>query len=388
VSASNAQDLTLAIALALEAGDLLKKNFGEAQEIDYKGRINLVTRMDHESERMIVGRLQEFHPTDDVVAEEGHGRAEGADRVWIVDPLDGTVNYAHEYPVWSVSIALQVAGRLEVGVVYNPLLDELYAGRRGGGVMLNGRQRRVTTCDTLEKAMIATGFSYDLAGDAERNNLGPFGRFLLRAQAVRRAGSAALAIAKVAVGRTDGFWERNLQPWDMAAAALLVEEAGGRLSDYDGGGDWLARKQLVATNGPLHDPMLAVLHDGPPADWGLPSVDGDPPPRDQMALYFVGTLFRGPNQAVSEAEGDRIQREHLAYMRRQKDAGRYILTGPFADREDPRGLVVMTAESIEAARELMEADPAVRAGTLRAELRPWYAAKGIAVVPPVNGGGS
>ncbi|HEY6572537.1 MAG TPA: inositol monophosphatase family protein, partial [Candidatus Eisenbacteria bacterium] len=224
MSVPNEKDLALAISLAREAGSLLKRNFGEAQEIDYKGRINLVTRMDHESERLIVGRIHDVHPGDDVVAEEGHGRSGGAERVWIVDPLDGTVNYAHEYPVWSVSIALQVAGRLEVGVVYNPLLEELYAGRRGGGVTLNGKPRRVTTCDTLEKAMVATGFSYDLSGDHERNNLGPFGRFLLRAQAVRRAGSAALAISKVAVGRTDGFWERNLQPWDMAAAALLVEE--------------------------------------------------------------------------------------------------------------------------------------------------------------------
>ena len=383
MSTTNAQDLTLAIALALEAGDLLKKSFGEAQEIDYKGRINLVTRMDHESEQMIVGRIREFHPGDDVVAEEGHGHEGGAERVWIVDPLDGTVNYAHEYPVWSVSIALQVAGRLEVGVVYNPLLDELYAGRRGGGVTLNGRPRRVTTCDSMEKALLATGFSYDLSGDQEKNNLAPFGRFLMRAQAVRRAGSAALAIAKVAVGRSDGFWERNLQPWDMAAAALLVEEAGGRLSDYDGGGDWLARKQLVASNGPLHDPMLAVLRDRAPAEWGLPSVDGDPPPRDQMMVYFVGHLFLGPNQDLPGSEGDRIQKEHLAYMRRQSEAGHYILTGPFADREDPRGLLVMRAESIEAAREIVAADPAVRAGVLRVEIRPWYAAKGIAVVPPV-----
>ncbi|HET9952016.1 MAG TPA: inositol monophosphatase family protein [Candidatus Eisenbacteria bacterium] len=381
----NAQDLTLAIALALEAGELLKKNFGEAQEIDYKGRINLVTRMDHESEEMIVGRIREFHPDDDVVAEEGHGHAGGAERVWIVDPLDGTVNYAHEYPVWSVSIALQVAGRLEVGVVYNPLLDELYAGRRGGGVTLNGRPRRVTTCDSLEKAMLGTGFSYDLSGDHETNNLAPFGRFLMRAQAVRRAGSAALAIAKVAVGRSDGFWERNLQPWDMAAAALLVEEAGGRLSDYDGGGDWLARKQLVASNGPLHDPMLSILRDGAPTEWGLPSAEGDPPPRDQMMVYFVGYLFLGPNQGLSEAEGERVQKEHLAYNRRQKLAGRYVLVGPFADREDPRGLIVMKAESIEAAREMMSADPAVRAGVLRVELRPWYAAKGITAVPPPGG---
>ncbi len=382
MTASNEKDLALAISLAREAGALLKRSFGEAQEIDYKGRINLVTRMDHESERLIVGRIHDAHPGDDVVAEEGHGRSGGAERVWIVDPLDGTVNYAHEYPVWSVSIALQVAGRLEVGVVYNPLLEEIYAGRRGGGVTLNGKPRRVTTCDRLDKAMVATGFSYDLSKDHERNNLGPFGRFLMRAQAVRRAGSAALAISKVAVGRTDGFWERTLEPWDMAAAALLVEEAGGRLSDYDGGSGWMKKKELVATNGPLHDQLLAVIHDRPPADWGVPSMDGDPPPRDQMMVYFVGQLFRGPNQGLSEAEGDRVQREHLAYMRRQKEAGHYLLTGPFADDLDPRGLIVMRAESLEAAQALAAADPALREGFLRVEIRPWYSAKGIEIVPP------
>lgn len=380
--ASNERDLALAVSMAREAGDLLKRRFGEAQAVRYKGRINLVTEMDHESERLIVGRIGAERPGDDVLAEEGGGGRDGAERLWIVDPLDGTVNYAHEYPVWSVSIALQVAGRLEVGVVYNPLLDELYAGRRGGGVTLNGRPRRVSACDTMERALLATGFSYDLSGDSERNNLAPFARFILRAQAIRRAGSAALAISKVAVGRTDGFWERGIQPWDMAAGALLVEEAGGRASDYEGGGEYLSGKGLVATNGPLHEAMLAVLRDRPRADWGLPSAEGDPPPRDEMTVYYVGYLYRGPNTEVSEADGDRIQREHLTYMRRQKEAGRYILTGPFADREDPRGLIVMRAESLEAARAVVEADPAVRAGTLRAELRPWYSAKGIAVVPP------
>ena len=381
MTASNEKDLALAISLAREAGAPLKRSFGEAQEIDYKGRINLVTRMDHESERLIVGRIHDAHPGDDVVAEEGHGRSGGAERVWIVDPLDGTVNYAHEYPVWSVSIALQVAGRLEVGVVYNPLLEEIYAGRRGGGVTLNGKPRRVTTCDRLEKAMVATGFSYELSGDHERNNLGPFGRFVMCAQAVRRAGSAALAISKVAVGRTDGFWERTLEPWDMAAAALLVEEAGGRLSDYEGGSGWMEKKELVATNGPLHGQLLAVIHDRPPADWGLPSVEGDPPPRDQMMVYFLGHLFRGPNQGDSKAEGDRVQREHLAYMRRQNEAGHYLLSGPFADDLDPRGMIVMRAESLEAAQALAAADPAVRAGFLRVEIRPWYSAKGIGIYP-------
>jgi len=147
-----------------------------------------------------------------------------------------------------------------VGVVYNPLLDELYAARRGAGATLNGEPRRVTTVATLERALLATGFSYDVgAGDPERNNLGPFSRFLPRAQAIRRAGSAALAIAKVGVGRTDGFWESGIHAWDMAAAILLVEEGGGRTSDYRGGAPSLEGSELVASNGALHEEMLHVL---------------------------------------------------------------------------------------------------------------------------------
>jgi myo-inositol-1(or 4)-monophosphatase len=385
VSAAGAKDLEFATALAREAGALLKRHFGEAQEIDYKGRINLVTRMDRESERLIVGRIAERFPGDDVLAEEGSGHSGGAERVWIVDPLDGTVNYAHEYPVWSVSIALQTAGRLEAGVVYNPLLDEMYAGRRGGGVTLNGKPRRVTTEARLGHAMLATGFSYDLSGDFERNNIGPFTRFILRAQAVRRAGSAALAISNVAVGRTDGFWEGGLSPWDMAAAMLLVEEGGGRISDYAGGPARVDRRQLVATNGLLHDEMIKVLADRPSPDYGQPSAQGDPPPRDQMTVYYLASLHLGPNRDLPEGEGDRIQREHLAYIRRQKEAGKYLLSGPFADGADPRGILVIRADSMEEAESLCAADPAVRAGVLRMEIRPWYSSKGITIVPPAGG---
>lgn len=263
---TNERELEAAVATAREAGALLRENFDREQEISYKGRIDLVTKMDIESERLIVERLSAAFPGDDIWAEEGGGRRSGTARVWIVDPLDGTTNYAHGYPVFAVSIALEVEGRLDVGVVYNPLLDEVYAGRRGGGVTLNGRPRRVTSVATLERALVATGFPYDVgARDFEGSNVGPFSRFVVRARAVRRAGSAALAIANVAVGRTDGFWERGLHAWDMAAAALMVEEAGGRVSDYGGGRLAVANGELVATNGPLHDVMLAVLAGREPA---------------------------------------------------------------------------------------------------------------------------
>ncbi|HEY7727195.1 MAG TPA: inositol monophosphatase family protein [Candidatus Eisenbacteria bacterium] len=263
------RESSLAESVAREAGALLREGFDREQAVGYKGRIDLVTQMDIRSEQLIVDRLRAAFPGDDVWAEEGGGERRGAERLWIVDPLDGTTNYAHGYPVFAVSIALQVGARLEVGVVYNPLLDEMYGARRGGGTTLNGRPRRVTTVGTLERAMLATGFPYDMTrDDPERSNVGPFTRFVVRAQAVRRAGSAALAIANVAVGRTDGFWERGLHAWDLAAAALMVEEGGGRVTDYEGRPLVLESGQIVATNGPLHEPMLQVLRLGAAAPSG------------------------------------------------------------------------------------------------------------------------
>jgi myo-inositol-1(or 4)-monophosphatase len=254
------RELETAESIAREAGALLKENFGRVQEVGFKGRIDLVTEMDRSSEELIVRRLRDAFPGDGIRSEEGAGVAGGADRIWIVDPLDGTTNYAHEYPLFSVSIALAVGGRPVVGAVYNPLLDDMYSARNGGGALLNGRPRRVTDVDDLERSFLATGFSYDVAvTDSERNNLGPFGRFLVRAQAVRRAGSAALAIAKVGVGRTDGFWEGGLHAWDMAAAMIVVEEGGGRVTDYSGRKPDLDGRQLVATNGAIHEVMLKVL---------------------------------------------------------------------------------------------------------------------------------
>ena len=379
------RELSVTIEIARGAGALLKQNFGKVQEIDFKGRINLVTEMDRMSERLIVERLRKAFPGDDVWAEEGGGNRSGAERVWVVDPIDGTTNYAHEYPVFSVSIGLQVAGRMDVGVVYNPLLDDVYAARRGGGATLNGRRRRVTQVDTLERAFLATGFAYDVtAADPERNNLGPFGRFLVRAQAVRRAGSASLAIAKVGVGRTDGFWERGLHAWDMAAALVVVEEGGGRVSDYAGGIPTLDGGELVASNGPLHGLMLEVLAmKGAAATAvpraGVPSDEGDPPPEWAMRKYVIGFLFRGPNRVEDEKESDRLQRAHLANIARLHAEGKIILAGPFLDKTDLCGVFLFDVETVEEAKALCDTDPALQAGSLRVELHPWYSAKGIGI---------
>jgi myo-inositol-1(or 4)-monophosphatase len=388
-----AKELALAEAMAREAGALLKENFGREQEIEYKGRINLVTEMDRRAEDLIVKRIQAVYPDDDIWAEEGSGGRTGAERTWIVDPLDGTTNYAHEYPVWSVSIALRQGGEVVAGAVYNPLLDEMYSARRGGGAMLNGRPRRVSAADTLESAMLATGFSYDVTtqNDPEKNNIGPFSRFLRRAQAVRRAGSAALAIAKVGVGRTDGFWEGGLHAWDMAAAMCVVVEGGGRVTNYDGGVPALDGRQLVATNGTgLHQAMLEVLAtreggadgagDGSHRR-GVPSKEGDPPPEWAMRQYVVAFLYSGPNPVDDPEESKKMMKGHLANIQRLHDEGKIILAGPYLSKTDLRGYFLFDTDSVEAAQAWCDSDPAIAAGVFRVDLHPWYSAKGIGIRP-------
>jgi myo-inositol-1(or 4)-monophosphatase len=372
------KELETAEAVAREAGALLRDHFGKVQDVGFKGRIDLVTEMDRRSEELILGRLRAAFPGDGIRAEEGGGHGSpGADRVWIVDPLDGTTNYAHEYPVFSVSIALAVEGRPVVGVVYNPLLDDMYSARRGGGALLNGRPRGVTGVDRLERAFLATGFAYDVASmDAERSNLGPFGRFLVRAQAVRRAGSAALAIAKVGVGRTDGFWEHGLHPWDMAAAMVVVEEGGGRATDYAGAVPDLEGRQLVATNGAIHEAMLEVLAMG---GSGRPSPKGDPPPEFEMRTYVLCLLYRGPTPAADPEVSKELFRGHMANIARLHEEGTLILAGPMMDKTDLRGIFLLDLDSVEEARKLCESDPAIQAGSLRVEIHPWYSAKGIGI---------
>ena len=383
---SFSKELALAEAVAREAGALLKENFGREQSIEFKGRINLVTEMDRRAEDLIVKRLQAAYPGDDIWAEEGSGRRSGAERAWVVDPLDGTTNYAHEYPVWSVSIALAVGGEPVVGAVYNPLLDDMYSARRGGGAMLNGVRRRVSTADQLESAMLATGFSYDVTtqGDPEKNNIGPFSRFLRRAQAVRRAGSAALAIAKVGVGRTDGFWEGGLHAWDMAAAMCVVVEGGGRVTNYTGGVPALDGRQLVATNGTaLHPAMLDILamREGGAVDGraGVPSKDGEPPPEWAMRQYVVAFLYKGPNPVDDPEESKKMMKGHLANIQRLHDEGKIILAGPYLSKTDLRGYFLFDTDSVDAAQAWCDTDPAISAGVFRVDLHPWYSAKGIGI---------
>ncbi|HVG28608.1 MAG TPA: inositol monophosphatase family protein [Pyrinomonadaceae bacterium] len=252
--------LNFAIQTARDAGRVLAEKFGRALQVSNKGDIDLVTEADLAAEQLIVERIRSYHPRHRILAEES-GETAREDRPsefkWIIDPLDGTTNYAHGYPCFCVSIALEQAGEVIVGVVYDPTRDEMFAAERGGGATLNGRRVRVSDVEDLNAAMVCTGFPYDVRdrGDFARH----FRNFIMRAQAVRRDGSAALDLAYVAAGRFDGFWEEGLRAWDVAAGKLLVEEAGGRVSRYDGSPFHIYEPPILASNGLLHEAMMRVL---------------------------------------------------------------------------------------------------------------------------------
>lgn len=250
----------LAVDLARQAGAILRERVSTDREISFKGVVNLVTDADHASEELISTRLRAAFPDHRLIGEEGseNTAADGdAPYVWIFDPLDGTTNYAHGYPHFGVSIALYQEGVPLIGVVYDPMRDELFAAQRGQGAALNGRPIHVSTIDQLVQSLLATGFSYHLEERAE--NAAIWNEFLLTTQGPRRDGAAALNLVYVAAGRLDGFWERPLEVWDMAAGGLIVAEAGGRLGTYaDAPFDPFAR-EIVATNGHLHDAMLEVI---------------------------------------------------------------------------------------------------------------------------------
>ncbi len=254
-----AAELDVAVRAAREAGALLREQQGKVSGVRHKGIVDLVTDADLASERLIAGRLAEAFPDDQLLAEEGTvaGRAATGQRRWVVDPLDGTTNYAHGYPLYAVSIALEVAGAVQVGVVYVPVLDEMFAAQRGGGATLNGVPARVSKNDELIDSMVATGFAYDPLSRSD--NLAAWARFLAEAQAVRRDGAAALDLAYVACGRYDGYWERELYPWDVAAGSLIVTEAGGTVTNYKGGPLDIYAREVVASNGKIHAAMLVNL---------------------------------------------------------------------------------------------------------------------------------
>jgi myo-inositol-1(or 4)-monophosphatase len=260
--------LNFAIQTARDAGSILLEKLGRAK-ISNKGDINLVTEADLASEKLIIERVRSHYPRHAILAEES-GAAEGlntdgakSEWRWIIDPLDGTTNYAHGYPCFCVSIGIERAGRIEMGVVYDPTRDELFAAERGQGATLNDRAMRVSEVDDLNRAMLCTGFPYNVR---ERPQfVKHFENFTMQAQAVRRDGAAAIDLAYVACGRFDGFWEDGLQPWDVAAGLILIEEAGGQVTNFSGGTLDVYTPKVVASNGLIHEAMRTVLgsDDGP-----------------------------------------------------------------------------------------------------------------------------
>jgi len=249
--------LTVAVDIAREAGALLLRLFRRPQEVTYKRPQDLVTDADRQSEELIIRRLRTHFPDHAVVAEEGGGQKSDSGYVWYVDPLDGTTNFAHGFPVFSVTLGLAYHDEVIVGVAFDPSRNELFTAERGAGAFLNGERIRVSRARELSECLVATGFApfaphHDL-------NIQFFYRFTQLTHGVRRAGSATLDLCSVAAGRFDGFWELKLNPWDKAAGSLLVREAGGELSDLSGRPFCLLGDEVFASNGLVHQQMLKVF---------------------------------------------------------------------------------------------------------------------------------
>jgi len=253
--------LELAVEVATSAGKLLREGIDKIAWVKHKGEINLVTEMDIKSEELIKEHIQRAYPDHQVLAEESDIPKKDAAFRWIIDPLDGTVNYAHGYPVFCVSVALEIEGIVEIGAVYDPMRDELFTGARGKGALMNTTPIIVSQTAQLNDSLVATGFSYDIR-TSEANNVDNWNAMIVRAQAVRRAGSAALDLCYTAMGRFDGFWELKLHPWDVAAGALIVEEAGGAVTHLGGEPFSAYSREILASNGRIHAEMIEILSRG------------------------------------------------------------------------------------------------------------------------------
>ncbi|MCD6256025.1 MAG: inositol monophosphatase [Deltaproteobacteria bacterium] len=249
---------TFAIEIAKKAGEILLDLYPRAHEIHYKGSINIVTEADLKSEGLIKRAIKEKYPDHNILAEESglEGRYEGFK--WIIDPLDGTTNFAHGFPWFCVSIALEVDGEICLGVVHNPIFKETFSALKGKGAFLNDRPIKVSKNEQMLKALLATGFPYNIHEQPEPV-VSRFNKVLKLARGIRRAGSAALDLCYVACGRFDGFWEERLYPWDTAAGLLLVEEAGGMVTDFKGDPYSIYEKEILATNGLIHKAMIDIL---------------------------------------------------------------------------------------------------------------------------------
>ena len=254
--------LEMAKDLALRAGRIQRDRYETGVDVRTKSAtIDLVTEVDHACEALIVGALEEERPQDAIVAEEGGGE-DHPDREWrwVIDPLDGTTNYAHGFPRFCVSIGVEFRDETRVGVVYDPLLDELFYAVRNAGAWLGERKLEVSTTGDFGQALIATGFSYDVHKSAN-DNVARFARVLKAARGLRRDGSAALDLCYVAAGRLDAYWELKLHAWDVSAGSLIVQEAGGQVTDCEGGAAPRSGEELVSSNGLLHDTLISYVKD-------------------------------------------------------------------------------------------------------------------------------
>jgi myo-inositol-1(or 4)-monophosphatase len=253
--------LQTAVTIARDAGQILK-SADHNRVADFKqNETDLVTEYDRKSEANIVSHLQAAFPDHAIRGEEGTRLNSGAEYEWLIDPLDGTTNFAHGLPIFSVVLCLLQNGDPIVGVIYDPSRDELFTATHGGGAFLQDRRLHVSNRQPLSRALLVTGFPYDVRTNPD-NNLDRFAQFAVRSRAVRRLGSAAIDLAYVAAGRLDGYWEGRLSPWDVAAGALLVREAGGRVTNYADEAVPVPDTGLVASNGIIHQEMLTVIHQG------------------------------------------------------------------------------------------------------------------------------
>ena len=253
--------LDIAIEAAKEAGKFLKKNLGKVRDIQLKEgqEKNLVTEIDKRSEEIIIRIIKRHFQNHDILAEEsGKDPSSRSDYRWIIDPLDGTTNFTHGFPVFCVSIAVEYRGEIIVGVIYDPNFDELFIAERGKGAYLNKKRIAVSSINSLNKSLLVTGFPYNIV-ENPNHAIDHFINFLMKAQAVRRMGSAAIDLAYVAAGRYDGFWEVALNPWDMAAGVLLVTEAGGTITDFHANAFSIYKPEMLATNALIHKQMIEVL---------------------------------------------------------------------------------------------------------------------------------
>ncbi|WP_027722693.1 inositol monophosphatase family protein [Maridesulfovibrio zosterae] len=252
--------LTKATAIVTEAGKIIKENSHKPKDIQHKGRIDLVTETDLAVEQFLKEELSKILPDSSFLAEETSGDADLVNRTWIIDPLDGTTNFAHGLPMVATSVALWENDQVVLGIVNLPILNEVFTALRGEGAFMNGQPIHVSDCDKLENSLIATGFPYAIEEHTEFI-LSALGKVLLQTQGVRRPGAAALDLAYLACGRYDGYYENSLKPWDTAAGWLLVEEAGGTVTEYGKGNYDLFSKNILATNGRMHDLLGNILID-------------------------------------------------------------------------------------------------------------------------------